>query len=227
MNIKPAAAKAALRNEDSHAFTCLLAVKALLSDSWLAWEPESIWLELQHLKVNVPLSNREQILAGRSLITTGRFWYDMHAFERTCIAFNNEEPTNLGIEDAPVAYICWAVKEADDIYRHFENGEVIELDREPMLYSVIQMFREGFALAPAPLQWVQRYLNDRHAKDADTLTQEVKEGWAAAPKDLSKLKKAAFPETPAGVQLARLAAVHIHTQERTREREQQLAKLTA
>lgn len=226
MKVTATAAKAALRNEDSHAFTCLLAVKALLSDSWLAWEPESIWLELQHLRVNVPVSNREQILAGRSLLTTGRFWYDMHAFERTCLAFNNEEPTNVGVEDAPVAFICWAIKEADDIHRQFTGGEVLRLDREPLLYTVIQLYREGFILAPSNTSWMQDELNKRHAKDSKDLRQEVKEGWAAAPKDISQLKKAPFPETAAGTQLARLAAVHVHMQERMRERERQLAKLT-
>jgi hypothetical protein len=230
MTVNLANAKKALADENTGATPCMLALDALLEPTWFAWEPETIWLELKHKKVDVPISNREQILAGRSLLTTGRYWYDAHAFERTAIAFNNEEATDAGLEDAPVHFICWAVTEATQIYRHYQGQETLEFDREPEMYIAVQLQREGFIIPPDQIKWVEPYLDGlfsipQQAKRKE-LKQLVREGWAAAPRG-EQLLDSAFPETPAGVQLARLAAVHVYCLNRSKEQARQLAQLTA
>jgi len=220
------AAKAALRDEKTCASACMFAMDALLGSSWRAWEPETLWLSLTRMRVHVPDENREQIMAARSLITTGRFYYDMHAFEKTCMSFNNEEGNYDALDDAPVMYISWAVAEAEMIHRFYEDGETGVLDREPVCYTAIQLHRAGFVQAPTPLGWAQKELDKHNANDAacKKLCATVREGWAAAPRG-DDLLSAAFPETPEGVQLARLAAVHVYHERRRKEREQQLAKL--
>jgi hypothetical protein len=213
-------AKAALRVEETCASACLRALRCLFDTQWLSWEPETVWLELHHMGVDVPVGNRNQIMAGRSLITTGRFWYDATAFEAACIAFNNDEPTFFGIEDAPVAYINWAVYEADRIHKDFEN-EVLEFDREPIAYTAVQLYREGFVIAPEHLEMAQEELNKALPTEVKALQKLVREGWATAPRGQALLD-AAFPETPAGVQLARLAAVQLHFDRRLRILEEQI-----
>jgi hypothetical protein len=206
----------------------MFAMDELLGSSWRAWEPETLWLTLDRMRVSVPVGNREQIMAARSLLTTSRFYYDMHAFEKTCIVFNNEEANYEALDDAPIMYISWAVAEAEMIYRHYEGGETLELDREPVCYTAVQLHRAGFVQAPTPLGWAQKELDKHNASDVacKKLQATVREGWAAAPRG-KDLLSAAFPETPEGVQLARLAAVHVYHERRRREREQQLAKLKA
>jgi len=222
------AAKKALRDEKTCASACMCAMDELLGSSWMAWEPETLWLTLDRMRVSVPVANREQVMAARNLITTGRFYYDMQAFEKTCMSFNNEEGNYEALDDAPIAYICWTLTEADMVHRKYEDGETLLLDREPAEYTAIQLFREGFVIPPSNFTWLQDRLDQYLSGDATCkkLQADVREAWAAAPRG-KDLLDAAFPETPSGVQLARLAAVHVYTERRRKEREQQLAKLKA
>lgn len=199
--------KKLLENHDTTALGCMLALDKLLGQQWLAWEPQTIWLDLDRQGIAVEDTNKDQILAARSLLTTGRFWYDANVFEKTCITFNNEEPNYDSLEDAPIAYITWTVREANLIYEHYEN-ETLEFDREPECYVAVQLYREGFVLAPEGLQWAQDTFDKYYNKNGKELKNKVKKAWAATPK--SELLDVAFPETPVGVQLAKLASVRLH-----------------
>jgi hypothetical protein len=197
----------------------------LFDNSWLNWEPETLWLELSRQGVSVGPGNRSQIMAARNLLNSGNFWYDAQAFEATAIAFNNDSPTYSGAENAPVCYINWAVFEANLIHQEYEQ-EVLEFDREPISYTAIQLYREGFVIPPPMLEMAAPELCKMLPKDAKTLATTVRVAWADAPKS-DKLKTAAYPETPEGVQLLRLAAVQVYFDERLQLREQQLAPLKA
>jgi len=220
-----AVALTALRDPDTGTSACMHAVFHLFSNVWLNWEPETIWLELEHLGARVPVGNRQQIMAGRSLLTTGRFWYDATAFEVASIAFSNETPTYFGLEDAPIAFINWAVFEANLIHHDFLQS-TIEFDREPIGYTAIQLYREGFVIAPPMLEMAQDELTRRLPKEAAKLANTVREAWAVAPRGQA-LSDAAYPETPAGVQLARLAAVQVYFDTRLNAREKQLIPFKA
>lgn len=212
--------KKALQNENTFASVCMKALFCLFDNDWLNWEPESIWIELNHQGIDVPVGNRAQIMAGRSLLTTGRFWYDAHAFEATCLAFNNEESIFSGLDDAPVMAINWAVYEADLIHKAYEN-ETLEYDREPIGYTAVQLYREGFVIAPPLLNMAESQLLGMLPKEAKELANTIREAWAAAPRGQA-LVDAAYPETPEGVQLVRLASVQVYFDERLKEYEKQI-----
>jgi hypothetical protein len=214
-------AREALRLDETCASACMKAMFCLFDNDWLNWEPQTLWIELNHQKVDVPIGNRSQIMAARSLLTTGRFWYDANAFEATCIAFNNEEPTYMGIEDAPVVYINWAVFEANLIHQEYEK-ETLEFDREPISYTAVQLYREGFAIAPLTLDMASVELSKLLPKGAKELAATMHKAWADAPRGKALLD-APYPETTEGVQLARLAAVQIYFDKRLQMRERQIA----
>lgn len=222
------AAKRALRDPDTCASACLVAMDELLGPVWMAWEPETLWVELKHMHVSIPDPNREQVMAARSVVTTGRFYFDMHAFEKTCMTFNNEEGNYDALDAAPVAFLSWALTEADMVHRKYHSGDTLTLDREPACYVAVQLFREGFVIPPSNFTWLQDQLDAYLPGDSKSkkLQDEVRKAWAAAPRG-DTLLNAAFPETPAGVQLARLAAVQVHNDKRRKDREQQLAQLKA
>lgn len=215
--------KKILRAEESCTSACMRAMYILYKHDWLLWEPETIWIELNHNGVNVPVGNRNQLMAARSLLTTGRFWYDATAFEVACLAFSNEEPMFMGLEDTPVMQINWAVFEADLIHKEFENESVV-FDREPIQYTAIQLYREGFVIAPPMLSMSQDALTAMLPKETRKLADTIHKAWAVAPKG-DALLNAAFPETCEGVQLARLAAVQIFFEQRLHLRTKQLAEL--
>lgn len=201
--------KSLLANESTCASAVLLATEKLLGDGVLLWEPQSIWLELAHQGIDVPISNREQLMAARNLVTTGRFWYDAQVFEKTCTAFNNESISTEALEEAPVVNITWAVWEAEQIAKRYEITENAVFDREPVAYTAVQLYRENFLVAPEELHFAQESLNKYFPKESDALRKKIIEAWAAAPRD-NRLRDAAFPETPAGVQLAHLASVQYY-----------------
>jgi len=218
--------KSLLTNEDTCASAVLYAVEKILGEGTLLWEPQSIWMELKHQGIDLPVSNREQLMAARNLLTTGRFWYDATVFEKTCTAFNNEEINTDGLEEASVAYIAWTVWETHEIAKHYGVLESAVFDREPVSYTGVQLYRENFVTAPDELKWAQASLNRHYPKEINTLQRTVVEGWAAAPRD-SRLRDAAFPETPEGVQLARLAIVQHHMNTRREGYIRDCAKVTS
>ena len=46
-----------LAEEDTVASVCMASMEALLGPQWRSWEPETLWLELDHKKVDVTLGN--------------------------------------------------------------------------------------------------------------------------------------------------------------------------
>ena len=126
-----------------------------------------------------------------------------------------------------MAYINWTVYEAEIIYRDLMHESTLPaIDREPLMYTVVQLHDEGFIWATAHLKYAQTELNKTYPREVDTLRYIVQKGWAAAPRG-KELNDAAFPETPAGVQLARLASVQRYLDDRIVLREKQLAALNS
>jgi len=222
---KDAAAKL-LKDDATGATGCLFSVDALLGDAWHGWEPQSVWIELGRRSIDVSAGNRSQIMAARNLLTTGRFWYDANVFEKTCIAFNNEEIQTEALEAAPVAYIAWTTWEAEELAKAHPEIEAAEFDREPLCYTAVQLFREGFVVPADNLEWVEEELQKQYPKETKELASTVRKGWAAAPRT-KNIRDAAFPETPAGVQLARLATVRHYLNERRVQYTKDLAALRA
>lgn len=194
-----------LRDDDSSAYACMRAIDVVLGDEWMNWEPESVWLTLARSAITVPVGNRAQLMAGRGLLIHGRFWYDAVLFEKTCIALNNEEPTINAMSEAPVHFMAWAVAEAQMINKHYEGVE-LPFDYECEGYVVERLFDEGYVLAPAELRWAQDALDKKLHEDAEKLKNTVREAWALSPKG-EALTEERIPETPAGVQIAKLGAV--------------------
>lgn len=216
-------AKQLLRNEETLATSCFCAVDLLLPNSWRIWEPETVWLELDHLNVDIPESNRAQVMAIRTLLNTDRFWYDAPIFAKICNTLNNEDINYDAMEDVPVAYIAWAIKEVKALLQGFDPAVIPEFDREPVGYTAIQLFREGFVVAPDLLSWAQPSLDNYYPKETEDLRQKVQTNWAAASKH--DVKDAAYPETPIGVQFAKLASVQVYVNDREVRLKQELAQL--
>jgi hypothetical protein len=189
----------------------------------MAWEPETLWLELSRTGVNVPVANRAKIMAARVLVTTGRFYYDALVFEKTIVTFNDDPAHMDSLDDAPVEYIAWASDEAYKIYLHYHK-ENVSYDREPIAYTGVQLYRHGLVVAPDQLHWAQEALDAHYPKDTAALRKKVQTAWAALPK--GELKNNAYPETPLGVQLAKLAAVHMYFDTKSKALQTSLAQLT-
>jgi hypothetical protein len=216
------AAKVILKDNDSCAYACMRAADILLSDAWFVWEPETIWLDLHERGVDVPVGNRDQMMAGRNIVTTGRVTYDALVFDKTCIAMNNEFANFEALDDSPVEYIAWGSEEIYRIYLHY-TGNNFEYDREPVAFTGVQLYRQGFVVAPDNLMWAQPDLETHYVEFPTELKKRVMLAWSSISKE--DLRDHPYPETPLGVQLAKLAAAQIHFNEKKSRLLRDLAKL--
>jgi hypothetical protein len=207
-----------LRDPGAAAVALMPAARALLGD-FLAWEPESIWLELQHQGVDVPIENRAKIMTGVTLHLMPAMYWDGIVLEKTALSLDGIQPNPDILEEATPAQLAWAVVECDWIIRTSSNA-TWEWGSEPRAYVGVILARAGFVLAPEPLAFAQLALN--RERFAGHLLDEVKTRWAGV--DKNGLDKLTLQETPVDVQIARLAAVALHVRDRRARAERDLTR---
>lgn len=211
------AAAGLLRDPKTSAIALLEAMRRLLGD-FLAWEPESMWLELERHGIDLPGGNRAKVMAGVTLHLMPSFYWDGIVFEKTAIALDGVEPNPDILEEASPASLAWAVVESRWILRPHPAWE---FGHEPRAYAGVVMARAGFVVAPDELAFAQRAL-DRERHD-DELRDEVAERWSKI--DKASLSSLALEENRLDVQIARLAAVELHVRDRRSAAERELAGL--
>jgi len=228
---KPTAAAASVQRRDAaqlladagaSASGCLQAFELLCGEGFRAWEPETLWLTLDRLGVDLPVVNRDKILAGITLGIVPAFWWEVHAFENTVLAFNGLVSLPEALQEATPAQMAWGVFEAEMIYRDLGDEEP-EFDREPVLYAATVLHRAGYVRAPDLLHFAQREL-DRFNKNGSGLTvAEVDAAWKTLKRQA--LEERSLGETALDVQLGRLASVELHVEEMLKRYRADLAKL--
>ncbi len=206
--------------ENSSALGVLAAVKALLGDCW-HWEPESVWLALEQLGVDTPITSRAKLQAGIALMFIPSFYWDGIVFEKTALSLDGHAPNADALEEADVSQAAWAVEEAAKIVT-WHGDAPWEFVHEPRAYAAVILHRAGFAVAPDQLSFAQDSLDSMNC--IGSLKTDTAKEWAALDKE--SLDAHPFPETPTGVQLARLAAVDLHCKDRRRQLAADLAALT-
>ena len=206
--------KALIEDEATLAHPCFVAISELLGPEWVEWEPEVVWLTAHRAhKVTVPVGNRGQILAFRSLLTTGRFWYDALVFSKTASTFNNEDPGYDSFDfSVPVAYMNWAVYEATRAVPDFQFGD------EVARFIAARLYEGGYRMAPMYLAFAQDYLDDYYPRGSESDLAELKKLWASE----SDLKET-DPDDPNHVQLEMLRAVRGYYRQRKRDYMRQMA----
>lgn len=214
------AARRLLLNPTTTAVALLPACKQIVGD-FLSWEPESIWRELEHHQIELSEENRVKLQAAITLHLVPSFYWDGIVFENTVHAFDNEIPNPEALEEAPVTAVAWAVKEAAWV-RQWLGDPPLEFEHESRAYTAVVLEREGFLVAPNQLAFAQSGLEKRNRNHTE-LVETVQKQWLTL--DKSRLDSYTFEETPEGVQLARLAMVKLHVQEREKAAEEDLKAL--
>lgn len=193
-----------------------------LIGNYLAWEPESIWEDLDRRGIDLPAANRDKLMAAVTLRLVPSFYWDAVVFEKTALALNDRTINPAILEEASPAQLAWAVVEAD-VIRRLGQEPTQEFYHEPRAYTGVVLQRAGFALAPEELAFAQDALDrERHCGDCE-LRRQVQEAWRKLPP--GGRAGAAYPETRVGVQLANLAGVALHVRQRMDALQRQLASL--
>lgn len=213
-------AKKVLEDEDATATAVFLATHQLLGNAFLAWEPESIWLELEDKGVDLSLENRDKLLATLTILQVDAFHWDALVFENTVEAFNNIPSAPDAIQEASPGEIAWGAFEAELLAQY--AGYVGEYDYEPARYTALSMYRDGLVVAPELLTFAQEEL-DALNTDAKDLKASTISRWNEI--DKTKLDDLKLEETPEDIQLARLAAIYIYVGERAQRLQREVEKL--
>jgi hypothetical protein len=212
-----------MMNEDATATAVFEAAKRLLGPGFLAWEPESIWLELKDHGVDMDQTNRDKLMAASTLIQTGGFYWDAAAFENTTMAFNDLPIAPDAIQEASPAQLAWAVFEAE-LLLHREYQEPGEFDYEPARYAAVSMNRAGHIVAPESLAFAQEELDKLNQGNLD-LKDKIKQRWENL--DKSNLTELELAETPLDTQIGYLAACHLYVEGRARQLQRELDSLAS
>ena len=206
--------KELIENEDSFASTLLFALKEQLGDQCVIWEPESVWLELDDLGINIPRINRDKFLAAGSLAQTPAFFWDGIVFEKTTMSFNNILSDPEILQEASPAELSWAVFEAKKL-RELD----MDFDYEPKGYAAVCMHRVGLQVAPEELTFAQEALEKTNQAGKEIIG-EVKAKWESL--DKSDLATISLSESPVDVQIAQLVAVELYMQGRRKRYKKEL-----
>lgn len=196
-------------------------VQLFQANSFLVWEPESIWLELFHEhQIDLPLVNRDKISAFITAVHTDSFHWDALIFENASKAFNHEMSTPDTVQEATPAELSWAVFLFEILARH--TGRDQAYDYEPIKYAALSCHRAGLVLAPELLVFAQEEL-DKFNRET-TVAQAVSDAWATVNKE--KLEELSLAESPVDVQLGKLAAIHLYVGEQAEALHREIASLT-
>lgn len=212
-----------VNDREASATAIFVEVKKLLGPQFIAWEPETIYLDIHHKTgLDPDALTRDKLQACITLITTPYFFTDAAVFENITTAFNHYVSGPEILHEASPAQMAWAVTEAEFLLS-LHDIPMAQFDFEPTGYAAVVLFREGYVVAPRQLQFAQSQLDKRLSPEAKQLQKEVLEAWEKLSR--TSLASQSFDETPLGVALARLAVVEQYVQERTRQLRDELGQL--
>jgi len=212
-NVTHKKAREVLGDKEATATAVFLAVHHLLGNAFIAWEPESIWLELSDTEdIDLSLENRDKLMAAMTLLHGDAFHWDALIFENTVEAFNNIPSAPDAIQEASPGEIAWGAYEAELLAQY--AGYVGEYDYEPARYTALSMYRDGLAVAPELLTFAQEEL-DKLTDHSDNLKSKTIERWNEI--DKTKLESLELEESPEDVQVGRLAAIHLYLGKRAKQ----------
>jgi len=214
-------AKGILEDEDATATAVFLAAHQTLGNAFLAWEPESIWMEFEDKSVDLPFENRDKLMAVMTIMMGDAFHWDALIFENTVEAFNNIPSAPDAIQEASPGEIAWGVFEAELLAQY--AGYVGEYDYEPARYTALSMHRDGLAVAPELLTFAQEALDGFNNNEAADLKESTMSRWNKA--DKTKLESLKLEEAPEDIQMAYLASIHLYLGERAQRLQDEVEKL--
>lgn len=193
-------AKKVMLDPEAPATVVFIAARYLLGEGFTAYEPDTLWRELDPC-----LINRDKLMAAIALALTPSFYWDYRVFGATTHALNHERAAPEDVPHCTPAQMAWAAFEAELLFA-LSDGDSTRPDFDPCVeaYVGVSLFDEGFVHAPVGLGFAADELKNLVKRDSLPFAEEVTRAWAALPKDNIPEK---FENTALGVQLFRLTSV--------------------
>jgi hypothetical protein len=218
-NAQKAYAKEVMQDSEATATAVFIAARHLLGPTFLSYEPETLWLELDPCS-----ANRDKLMAAIALAMTPSFYWDYRVFGATVHALSNDLVRPEEVPHCDAGPMAWTAYEAELLFS-LSDGESTrpEFDESVEAYVAVSLFDEGFVLPPTGLKFATAELKAKLPKDAALLLEETEKAWAALPKE--KFEQNKFDDSPLGAQLDKLATSWLYVSEKTKRMRQDLEKL--
>lgn len=218
-NAQKAYAKEVMQDCTAPATAVLIAARHLLGPTFLTYEPETLWLELDPC-----LSNRDKLMAGIALAMTPSFYWDYRVFGATTHALNDEMVSPEEVPMCGPEQMAWAAFEAELLFA-LTDGDSTRPEYDPSVeaYVAMSLFYEGLVTPPVGLGFATTELTAKVVPDALTLQKETETAWAALPKE--KLEQKSFEDSALGAQLMKLSISWCYVAAKAKDLRSRLASL--
>ena len=155
-------------------------MNAKYGDSWLEWEPETLWETIRKDWLTYPNEeSKNKLMAIKVLMASESFWNDWEVFEKICIAFNDRVPNFHVMDDLSTAELTLAVRLASKLKKRSFGSEV-------QAYVASEGSEVGYIILPEELAFAQEKLDflmqgtpgealKEELKDRNLLTLDVKD----------------------------------------------------
>ena len=189
--------KKAIADPATPALALMVAARKLLGPGWLAWEPETLWLELDLLEMN-----RDKLGAAIALATLPSFWWDWRVFGQTCLALNDMAVFPEQLPKPSLEQMSWGVFEAELILALSEDGPIKPVfDDGVLAYIAVCAHDQGVVRLCENLQDAQPHLDKLLSPAGKELASQVKKLWQP---------HADVEDNAVGVQLAHLSRAQLY-----------------
>jgi hypothetical protein len=205
-----------IQDGDATALAVYHAFQDVFWDQVDVWEPDTLRLEADRKKLDIPEENFDAYHAFRTLRMHPSAFWEGNVFENTVMALNKYPVRPNATQVANPGQLSWAVEQM----RLFEK-DTLEFDYEPSSYAAVSCQFYGFCVCPEQLDFAQERLAQL-TPECDELRSEVKKRWA----ELENPEEHPFDESPEGVQLAFLASVEVYLEQQRAALRDQLAALS-
>lgn len=217
MKLQPAH-RAIFEGDDACASALVATAFQVYGSGCVAWEPETLRLELIEDGVDVPRANMDALLAAFTLRQSDAFFWDPQVFAQTCLAFNQLPCAPEAAPELTLGQLLWTLDEvsalldlSEDLGPYFDTG--------PLTYLAVCLHHAGLVWAPGAASFANEVLEELAESDVSALRSEVKKRWGAL--DTAHLRDFAPAEDPAGVQLALCASAEVYRQDQASARDVQ------
>jgi hypothetical protein len=218
-NAQKAFAKEVMQDCGAPATAVLIAAKHLLGPTFISYEPETLWLELDPCH-----SNRDKLMAAIALSMTPSFYWDYRVFGATVHAFNDEMVSPEEVPRCTPEQMAWGAFEAELVYAMTDGESSLpEFDDCVNAYITTILLDNGFVVPPSGLVCCEDEFAARLNGEAARLREATIKAWAELPKEKVEQKK--FDDDALGAQLEKLADCWHYVTEKTKQLRSYLAKL--
>jgi len=201
-------------NRQAHPLVLAEVLRGRYNDSWVKWEPETLWWTIRRDFGRIGELTREKVMALRVALQTAFPWQDWDVFENCAVAWNDHTPIFGAYQPLLPSQAAFAVS----ILRELHPG--LTFDHEISAYLGAVCDEAGMSYAPE--EWfpgAQPLLDRKEWLVA--FKADVESAWAKiSPMSAAQIAKIEFQANPLDIHIGRLIAVreYLATRESIRQK---------